>query len=80
MELSEALIILMFPLTDSQVTCGKREDLPKKDRKHIPVLLGPDVRNKGDKGFIERDIFACLRCGKDFDRPPGYRYPSGHDH
>jgi hypothetical protein len=70
-------IITLFPLENPGISCGLRVDLPKKERRHIPVLLGLDVRNKGDKGFIERDIFACERCGKDFNKPPGYTYPTG---
>jgi len=51
------------------VTCGLLTGLPKKERVHRLVELGPDVRNKGSKGYVERMVYACARCGRDIDKP-----------
>lgn len=59
---------VIFPLANPQTTCGLRSDLPKKERVHHWVNLGPDIRNSGEEGFIELEISACSRCGKDSAR------------
>jgi hypothetical protein len=61
---------MMFPLDNPQITCGLRLDLPKKERTHQLIPLGRDIRNMGSAGFLERDIFACRRCGKDQTKEP----------
>lgn len=69
-QLEELTIMSLFPLAEaSEVTCGNRTDLPKKERTHQLVKLGKDMRNKGEKGYIERDVYACARCGRDIDKP-----------
>lgn len=53
-----------FPPGDT-VKCGNRTDLPKKFRRHIYTLLGRDVRNGAERGFVEGDVYACEVCGAD---------------
>jgi len=48
------------------VSCGLRSDLPKKQRVHVRLHAGPDVRhNPGTGAFEEVRIFICARCGRD---------------
>lgn len=59
-----------FPPGDT-VKCGNRADLPKTLRRHNYQELGPDVRNRGERGFVEGIVSACRVCGTDkfkFDR------------
>ncbi len=63
---------MIFPLSDAGISCGLRLDLPKKERKHILIPLGRDMRNAGEKGYLEREIYACSRCGKDQAKPIGH--------
>lgn len=55
----------LFPVPGDRVKCGNRLDLPKKQRRHDWVTLGPDVRNRGSRGFEEVEIRACRECGTD---------------
>lgn len=55
----------LFPLQDPQVKCGLRSDLPKKERRHAWLELGPDVRHFGDGSFADAIVHACLQCGAD---------------
>ena len=55
----------VFPVAGDAVTCGKRTDVPRINRRHLRVSLGMDTRNLGDKGFWDVEIFACVRCGQD---------------
>lgn len=51
------------------VTCGNRTDLPRKQRRHVWVVLDRDVRNGGSIGFVEGRVSACDVCGRDrFER------------
>lgn len=55
-----------FPLAQpAPVTCGMRDDLPRKQRRHSWASLGKDVRNAGSAGFKEFLIGACIICGRD---------------
>lgn len=56
---------MLFPVPGGRVKCGNRTDLPKKQRRHDWVTLGPDVRNRGSRGFEEVEIRACRECGTD---------------
>jgi hypothetical protein len=62
----------MFPLAPGGISCGLRLDLPEKQRRHILVPLGLDTRNAGEKGFLDYEIHACSRCGKDVRKPIGH--------
>jgi hypothetical protein len=65
---------LRFPLPQPvPVSCGLRTDLPKKQRRHVPVYLGTDTRHTGDGGFEDLHIYACAQCGRDTQtrKPPG---------
>jgi hypothetical protein len=62
----------MFPLAPGGISCGLRPDLPEKQRRHTLISLGRDMRNAGEKGYVEREIFACSRCGKDISKPIGH--------
>jgi hypothetical protein len=56
----------LFPLADpNPVRCGNRTDLPKKDRKHHYVCLGPDARHADSGEFREMWVRACTVCGMD---------------
>jgi hypothetical protein len=55
----------IFPLDNPSISCGLRTDLTKKERVHHYIPMGRDVRNGGEKGFIELEIYACERCGHD---------------
>jgi hypothetical protein len=55
----------LFPVPGARVTCGRRAWLPKAQRVHDWVPLGPDIRNCGRRGFLELEIFACRGCGAD---------------
>jgi hypothetical protein len=56
----------VFPLAAPEKKCGLRTDLPKKERRHLWVELGTDVRHV-DKPEPAREmrIRACRRCGTD---------------
>lgn len=54
-----------LPVPGDRVKCGLRRDLPKKQRVHAYASLGPDTRNCGSKGFLDREVFACMTCGAD---------------
>lgn len=48
------------------IRCGNRTDLPKKDRQHIYVHLGTEIRNTGTSaGYLYGELYACRRCGAD---------------
>jgi hypothetical protein len=55
----------VFPVAGESITCGKRADVPKLNRRHLRVSLGMDTRNLGELGFWDVEIFACVRCGQD---------------
>jgi hypothetical protein len=55
----------IFPLDNPSIPCGLRTDLPKKQRVHHYIPMGRDIRNGGEKGFIELEIYACEKCGHD---------------
>lgn len=55
----------LFPVPGARVTCGRRTSLPKAQRVHDWVPLGPDVRNCGERGFLELQVSACRECGTD---------------
>lgn len=65
MEMDDATVMAHFPVQGWRLKCGLRTDLPKKQRVHHYVLLGRDVRNGAERGFIEGNVFACARCGND---------------
>lgn len=54
-----------FPVAGDMVTCGLRDDLPRRARRHVKVSLGADTDNQGAAGIAEVPVFACLRCGRD---------------
>jgi hypothetical protein len=47
------------------VKCGNRVDLPKAQRRHDYVSLGPEIRNCEVLGFQEGIVYACATCGAD---------------
>lgn len=55
----------LLPVPGDRITCGLRMDWFRKQRRHTFVSLGMDVRNLGDKGFCDVEIFACVVCGRD---------------
>ena len=55
----------LFPVPGARVSCGNRRDLPKAQRVHDWVPLGPDMRNCGERGFLELQVSACRECGAD---------------
>ena len=54
-----------FPVRGWLMKCGLRHWLPKKERRHIYEPAGRDVRNKGERGYVECDVRVCTRCGFD---------------
>ena len=60
-----ALMTGVFPVDGSAITCGNRADLPKKQRRHDWADMGRDFDNQGEKGIVETDVRACMRCGRD---------------
>jgi hypothetical protein len=62
----------IFPLDNPSISCGLRTDLTKKERVHHYIPMGRDVRNGGEKGFIELEIYACERCGHDKAKKIGH--------
>lgn len=63
--LDDAQVAALFPVPGDRVKCGLRADLPKKERRHDWVPLGPDTRNRGSRGFLDCEILACRACGTD---------------
>lgn len=61
----DAIAIALLPVPGDRVKCGLRTDLPKKQRRHSWVSLGPDTRNRGEHGFKDCEILACRECGTD---------------
>lgn len=64
-ELTDEQVIAHFPVQGWRLKCGLRTDLPKKERVHDYVELGPEMRNGADRGFINGTVYACYRCGMD---------------
>lgn len=55
----------VVPAGDS-VSCGNRRDLVKKQRVHVRLDAGLDVRHDPVSGVYEEvRIFICERCGRD---------------
>lgn len=50
------------------VTCGKRVDLPKKQRVHDYRDAGQDVRHRFDGAFRLCDVRICIVCGHDDEK------------
>lgn len=46
-------------------SCGNRTDLFKKQRRHIWLDAGTDVRHMGDGSYGMARVRICARCGKD---------------
>lgn len=55
----------LFPVPGDRVKCGNRPGLPKRERRHDWVSLGPDTRNRGSHGFADCEVYACQECGTD---------------
>lgn len=47
------------------VKCGLRTDLPKKERRHIWLDAGVDVRHRFSGEYGDSQIKICSRCGAD---------------
>ena len=62
----DAYTATWFPVPGEMITCGLRTDLPRKQRVHDYVSLGPDFKNKGTEGICEVLVFACTVCGRDY--------------
>jgi hypothetical protein len=65
-EMTDEEVSRHFPVMGWRMKCGLRTDLPKKQRVHQYVELGPDLRNTGTElGFIPGYVYACAQCGAD---------------
>jgi len=65
-EMTDAEVEKHFPVQGWRMKCGLRTDLPKKERVHDYVTLGPEQRNSGTaRGYIHGTAYACARCGAD---------------
>lgn len=54
----------------SDVSCGNREDLFRKQRRHIPVSMGTDLAYFGDTGEKRLSLItSCARCGRQEAHP-----------
>jgi hypothetical protein len=56
----------LLPVDPAAVSCGRRKDLPKKQRVHKFAELGQDVRHSGADGRPRMTrVRVCVRCGTD---------------
>lgn len=46
-------------------SCGNRRDLPKKERRHIWLDAGRDIRHRFSGEYGLSLIKICRRCGRD---------------
>jgi hypothetical protein len=58
-------VTAILPVPSHMISCGKRTDLPTKQRRHQWEWLGLDTRNCGEHGFWDMAIRVCIRCGRD---------------
>lgn len=61
----DRIVTDMLPVPGDRITCGNRLDLPRKQRRHVPLDMGDDFKNKGTEGIVQVPVTACARCGRD---------------
>jgi hypothetical protein len=54
------------PAPHDAVKCGNRLDLVKRERRHIWLDAGTDVRHRFTGEYKESQVFICARCGADW--------------
>ncbi len=57
--------LALFPVDGKAITCGKRTDMPRKQRRHDYIPMGDDFTNKAEEGIVQVPVWACGRCGRD---------------
>lgn len=63
-EMTDAEVEKHFPVQGWRMKCGLRTDLPKKERIHDYVKLGPEQQNSGTSaGYFHGTVYACFKCG-----------------